>query len=117
MDPIGFGLENFDPTGKFRTETGGVPVDSSGVLTTGEKFSGAAELRQALLKKKDDCVRNITERMLSYALGRGCENYDAWTVKAIVETVKKENCKGSTLVREIALSYPFRNRRGETAAK
>jgi hypothetical protein len=117
MDPIGFGLENFDPTGKFRTESAGIKVDASGVLTTGEKFTGPAELRAALMKKKDDCLRNVTERMVSYALGRGVESYDAWTIKAIVETVKKENYKGATLVREIALSYPFRNRRGEAAAK
>ena len=117
MDPIGFGLENFDPTGKFRTESGGIKVDASGVLTSGEKFTGPAELRAALMRKKDDCLRNVTERMLSYALGRGVESFDAWTVKAIVDTVKKENYKGATLVREIALSYPFRNRKGEAAAK
>jgi len=117
MDPIGFGLENFDPTGKFRTEAGGIKVDASGVLTTGEKFTGPAELKAALMKKKDDCVRNLAERMLSYALGRGLENYDAPAVKTIVEAVKKDNYKGATLVREIALSYPFRNRRGEVSTK
>ncbi len=117
MDPIGFGLENFDPTGKFRAENSGVKVDASGVLTTGEKFTGPAELRAALMKKKDDCLRNVTERMISYALGRGIENYDSWTIKSIVDTVRKENYKGATLVREIALSYPFRNRRGESNSK
>ena len=114
MDPIGFGLENFDAIGRWRTEIAGKPVDASGVLTTGEKVNGAIELKAALLKKKDDFLRNITERMLSYSLGRGLESYDAWTVKAIVETVKKENYKGAALVREIALSYPFRYRRGES---
>ena len=68
MDPIGFGLENFDPIGRWRTEISGQPVDASGVLTSGEKFNGAAELRTALLKKKDDCVKNLAERMLAYAL-------------------------------------------------
>ncbi len=115
MDPIGFGLENFDPVGRWRTNIADQPVDASGILTTGEKFTGAAELKVALMKKKDDCVRNLAERMLSYALGRGIENYDASSVKAIVEAIKKDDYKGATLVREIALSYPFRNRRGEKA--
>lgn len=113
MDPIGFGLENFDPIGRWRTEIAGVPVDASGVLTSGEKFNGAVELKAALMKKKDDCVRNLAERMLAYALGRGLENYDAQAVKVIVDSVKKDDYKGATLVREIVLSYPFRFRHGE----
>jgi hypothetical protein len=116
MDPIGFGLENFDPTGHWRTEIAGQPVDASGVLTSGEKFNGAAELKAALMKKKDDCVKNLSERMLAYALGRGIENYDAQAVKVIVEAVKKDDYKGAALVREIALSYPFRFRHGEKRA-
>lgn len=115
MDPIGFGLENFDPMGRWRTEVSGQKVDATGVLTSGEKFDGPAELKAALMKKKDEVIRNLAGRMLSYALGRGLESFDAWTVKQISEAVKKEGYKGPVLVREIALSYPFRNRKGADA--
>ncbi len=77
MDPLGFGLESFDAIGRWRTEISGEPVDASGEMTTGEKFTGPAELKQLLLKRTDDFTRNLTEKMLAYALGRGLEYYDA----------------------------------------
>ncbi|HLK60817.1 MAG TPA: DUF1592 domain-containing protein [Chthonomonadaceae bacterium] len=111
MDPLGFGLENFDVTGRWRTEIGGAPVDASGVLTTGEKFSGPIELKQQILARKDEFVHNLTEKLLAYALGRGLEPYDLPTVRKITAAVAKDNYRSSTLVREIALSYPFQYRK------
>ena len=110
MDPLGFGLENFDGTGRWRDLIGGAKVDSSGVLTTGEKFSGPAELKTRLLAQKEDFVRNLTEKMLAYSLGRGVEPYDIPTVRKITASVLKNDCKSDVLIQEIAKSYPFTNR-------
>ena len=112
MDPIGFGLENFDAVGRWRTEISGQKVDATGVLTSGEKFDGPIEMKSVLLKKKDGVLRNLAERMTAYALGRGIETFDAWAIKSMVDTVKQDGYKGASLVREIALSYPFRYRKG-----
>ena len=111
MDPVGFGLENFDAIGRWRTEVGGQPVDAAGVLATGEKFAGPVELKQQILARKDEFLRNVTEKMLAYALGRGLEPYDIPTVRRITAAVAKDDCRGSTLVREIVGSYPFQYRR------
>lgn len=111
MDPIGFGLENFDGIGRWREEIGGTPVDSSGVLANGEKFSGPTELKKHILTRKDDFVRNFSERMLSYALGRGLEGYDRPTVRAITTKLQKDNYRSSTLILEIVKSYPFQYRK------
>lgn len=107
MDPIGFGLENFDATGKWREQIGGKPVDASGVLTTGEKFAGVVELKQRLMAQKDDFVRNLSEKMLAYALGRGLEPYDLPAVRKITTALTKNNYRSSILIREIVKSYPF----------
>ena len=114
MDPLGFGLENYDPVGRWRTELAGEPVDASGVMTTGETFKGPAELKKVLLGRKDEFVRNLTEKMLAYALGRGLEYYDQPTVKEIDDALAKNDYKASTLVLEISKSYPFRYRRNAT---
>ncbi len=112
MDPLGFGLETFDAVGGFRDKDDGKPIDASGVLPDGQTFNGPAELRQILLSKKDLFTRCLTEKMLTYALGRGLEYYDKRTVDAIVAAVKKGDYKLSVLVSEIAKSDPFRLRRG-----
>jgi mono/diheme cytochrome c family protein len=107
MDPIGFGLENFDATGRWRDEVSGKPVDAGGVLVTGEKFSGPVELKRCLLARKDEFVRNLTEKMLAYALGRGLEPYDMPTVHKITAAVAKTDYRSTTLITEIVKSYPF----------
>jgi hypothetical protein len=111
MDPLGFGLENFDAVGRWRTEAAGEPVDASGAMVTGEKFTGPAGLKKVLLGRKDEFVRNLTEKMLAYALGRGLEYYDQPTVKEIRDALAKNELRSSTLVLEIVKSYPFRYRR------
>ncbi len=111
MDPLGFGLENFDPIGRWRTDLAGQPIDTLGTLATGETFNGPAELKAILLKKKDDFARTVTQKLLAYALGRGLEFYDEGPVKKITDEVAKAEYKSTALVVEIAKSYPFRYRR------
>lgn len=116
MDPLGLGLENFDAIGAWRAEVKGVAVDSSGVLVTGEAFQGPIELKKLLMERRDLFVRNLTEKMLSYALGRGLDYFDAPVVKEIARTVAANNYRSSVLVTEIVRSYPFQYRRAEPAA-
>ncbi len=112
LDPIGFGLENFDAIGRWRSQIGGQPVDALGVLNTGEQFDGPAELKKILLNRREAFARNLTERMLAYALGRGVEFCDRPTVKKITSALAENDYRISTLILEIANSYPFQYRRG-----
>jgi hypothetical protein len=111
MDPLGFGLENFDVTGKWRTKIADAPVDSSGVLTSGEAFSGPIELKTQLLRRKSDFTRNLSEKMLAYSLGRGLEPYDLPAVRKITNAVEKDDYRSGTLIAEIVKSYPFQYRK------
>ncbi|WP_160164531.1 DUF1592 domain-containing protein [Pedosphaera parvula] len=113
MDPLGFGLENFDAIGRWRAEIEQKPVDASGVMPSGEKFTGPAELKKVLLNRKDDFARNLTEKMLAYALGRGLEYYDVPTVKEITKKLAESNYRSSVLIAEIVKSYPFQYRRNQ----
>jgi hypothetical protein len=114
MDPIGFGLENFDGIGAWRDKDGQFPIDASGRLQTDESFSGSEELRAILANQKcDQFVRCLAEKMLTYALGRGLEYYDRCAVDRIVEDLRRGNYRFSVLVSDIANSVPFQMRRGE----
>lgn len=114
LDPLGFGLENFDVLGRWRDQIQDTPVDASGTLTTGEEFSGPEALRAILLKsKREQFTRNLVERMLSYALRRGVEYYDIPTVKAIMAEMEANEGRGQTLIVAVARSFPFQNRRNE----
>jgi hypothetical protein len=111
MDPIGFGLENYDAIGQWRNEIGGTPVDASGTLASGEQFTGASELKRHLLQSREAFVHNLAEKMLAYALGRGLEPYDIPAVRRITNAVMMDGCRSGTLIREIVRSYPFQYRR------
>ncbi len=111
MDQLGFGLENFDPIGAWRTTVANVAVDSSGELPDGSKFTGPAELKRLLLDRKDEFTRNVTERMFSYALGRGVEQTDWLTIRQIARAVAKDGYRTQRLVLEIARSRPFQFRK------
>ena len=114
MDPIGFGLESFDGIGTWRERDGTAPVDSAGELVSGEKFKGPAELREILLtKKRQDFLRCLTDKMLTYALGRGTEYYDRPTIDKIVQSLDKDGAKFSALITQVVNSVPFQMRRGE----
>jgi hypothetical protein len=113
MDPIGFGLENFDWMGRWRDkDDNGTPIDASGELPSGQKFSTAQDLRAALLKDKNEFIRNLTGRMLGYALGRSLQDGDDCTVQRIVQKLESDGYRARTLIREIVLSVPFRNTQG-----
>lgn len=114
MDPIGFAFENYDAIGRYRTKDNGIPIDASGKLETGEPFKNATDLRRILLnRKREYFARCITEKMLTYALGRGLEYYDKRTIDNIVTRLKKSNYRFSELVQGIVTSLPFDMKRGE----
>jgi hypothetical protein len=113
MDPLGFGLENYNAIGEWRDQDGKFPIDSSGVLPDGRTFQGPGELKTILLSNKAAFADCITEKMLTYALGRGLERADRPAVKAITEGLAAGDYKFSTLVSGIVRSMPFRNKRGE----
>ncbi len=107
----GFALENFDGIGKWRDQDGGADIDASGELPSGEKFKGARELIDILVKsKKDEFHRCITEKLLTYALGRGFEYYDQCAVDAIMKQMSAEDGRFHSLVYAIVESDPFRKR-------
>jgi hypothetical protein len=116
MDPLGFGLENFDAIGRYRTEDGKFPIDSSGKLPNGKSFANAEELIQILQTDKDAFARCLTEKLLTFAIGRGLERYDRPVVSAIARRLADNQYKFSTLVMEIVNSAPFEMRRGEAPA-
>jgi hypothetical protein len=114
MDPIGFGLENFDGIGAWRSKEGEFQIDASGQLVSGENFNGAAELKAILSEqKKDEFVRCLSEKMLTYALGRGLEYYDKCAVDEISAKLRRSDYKFSALIMSIVQSTPFQKRRGE----
>ncbi len=113
MDALGFGFENFDAIGRWRDADGQFPINAAGTLPGGESFKTPNELVKVLSQRRDDFARALTERMLTYALGRGLEFYDRCTVDKIVEALGKNEYRFSTLVSEIVLSRAFRMRRAE----
>jgi hypothetical protein len=113
MDPIGFVLESFDADAAFRTKQGGdggVPLDLAAELWDGTKVSSVAELRQALLRYSPQFARMMTEKMMTYALGRGVEHYDMPVVRTIVRDAEKSNYRFSSLLMGIIKSAPFQMR-------
>jgi len=113
MDPLGFAFENFDGIGAWRDRDGKDPIDPSGTLPDGQKFKGPAELKQ-ILKKKDELFRHcLTEKMLTYALGRGLEYYDKCAVDDICSQLQKNKDSLSSLIVGIVQSEPFQKRRGK----
>ncbi|HWD99505.1 MAG TPA: DUF1592 domain-containing protein [Bryobacteraceae bacterium] len=111
MDPLGFSLENFDAIGQWRTKDAGTPIDASGVLLDGTKVSGPAELQHALVAQKEEFVRAVTGKLLTYALGRGMEYYDAPTIRGIVRSAGRDDYRWSSVILEIVKSAPFQMRR------
>ena len=111
MDPLGFGLENFDPLGRWRTEQGDKPVDSTGVLPTGEKFSGPAELKKLLLeKRRTEFLQNLSRKTLGYALGREVKRPDMVVVRDCVKSLEQSEFRASSLLEAVVVSYPFSHR-------
>jgi hypothetical protein len=109
MDPLGFAFENFDAIGVWRDRDGDHPIDPSGRLPDGRQFNGPDELKQ-LLQQGDHFARTVTEKMLTFALGRGLEYYDKCAVDAVLEALKENDHRFSTLILEIVKSQPFQMR-------
>jgi len=115
MDPLGFALENFDAVGQWRENDSGAPINSV-IELRGRKIEGTSAFREALLTDSDEFVRTVTEKLLTYALGRGLDYYDAPTVRQVVRDVAREDYRWSALVLGIVRSAPFQMRRaGEPA--
>src|SRR3989442_509957 len=111
MDPIGFALENFDGIGRWRTKEAGQRLDASGQLVDGSKIDGVVSLRQGLLRYSPQFVRTVTEKLLTYALGRGVEYGDMPVVRSVVREAAKNDYSLSAIVLEIVKSAPFQMNR------
>jgi mono/diheme cytochrome c family protein len=110
MDPLGLSLENFDAIGQWRATDAGHAIDASGVLLDGTKVNGPRELRQALVAQKTQFVETVTGKLLTYALGRGLEYYDAPTVRAIDGSAAADDYRWSSVILGIVKSAPFQMR-------
>jgi hypothetical protein len=112
LDPIGFGLENFDAIGRWRDkDDSGGAIDAAGELPSGKRFSSPKELKAIIASRTDDLARNLTEKLLAYALCRQLEGYDEIVVDRLIETIAKDDYRMQTLITEIVSSYPFTHRR------
>jgi hypothetical protein len=114
MDPIGLALENFDGIGRWRTVDNGAPIDSAAQLADGTAVTGPATLRAAILRRPEMFARNITEMLLTYALGHGVEHHDMPYVRSILRESARGNYRFSSLVLGIVKSVPFQRRRSES---
>lgn len=110
MDPLGFGLENFDAVGQYRTQIAGQAIDTTGILPSGEKFNNPVELKRVLMSKKDEIMRNLTKKMLGYALGRSLNKFDRCVIDDAMKAMKADEYKAITLIETIVLSHPFQHR-------
>ncbi len=111
MDTLGLGMENYDPIGRWRENENGKRIDVAGVLPAGEKFTTPGQLKKVLAGCKDDFARAITGKMLIFALGRSLERGDRREIKRVVESLRRNEYRFSTLIEEVVTSYPFRHRR------
>jgi mono/diheme cytochrome c family protein len=114
MDPLGFSLENFDAVGQWRTKEEGGPVDASGQLADGSKVDGPVSLRKAIMRHPEQFVGTMTEKLLTYALGRGVESYDMPIVRSVARDAARSNYRFSSIVLGIVKSTPFQMRKASS---
>jgi hypothetical protein len=110
MDALGFAMENYNAVGAWRTREAGGAIDASGTVPDGTAVNGVVALREALLRRPDVFVGTFTEKLLTYALGRGLEQYDMPVVRAIVRDAGRRDYRVSSIVLGIARSVPFQMR-------
>jgi hypothetical protein len=115
MDPLGLSLENFDAIGQWRAQDSGRAIDASGTLLDGTKVSGPSELRKALVARKEQFATAVTEKLLTYMLGRGLEYYDVPAVRKIDRDAAADGYKWSSLVLATVKSAPFQMRTAAVA--
>ena len=115
MDPIGFALENFDESGRYRLmDEGHHPVDASGTFPDGTEIEGAAGLRQALLRNSEAFVYTLADKLLTYALGRGTDYREAPAVRRMVRSAAASDYRIQTLILAVVKSAPFQTRRTQS---
>jgi len=117
MDPIGFGLENYDAVGRWRTQEGKFPIETTGTLPGGKTFTGSKGLKEVLRDRSGEFVHNVTVKMFTYSLGRGLEPSDDSTVDAIGRDVASNQYRFSSLVLDVVKSRQFQMRSMEIAKK
>jgi hypothetical protein len=110
MDPLGFALENYDAIGRWRTRLGDTPIDASGALPDGTTFEGSRGLVDAILRNRGAFATTLIERLMTYALGRGLEYFDAPAVRAVRDEAAAQNFRFSAIIVGIAKSVPFQMR-------
>jgi hypothetical protein len=110
MDPLGFGLENFDVLGRWREEMHGEPLDTQGTLPTGETYEGAPGLKQVLLARKDKIIRHLTRKMTGFAFGRELNKFDNCVIDDAMKALEANDWRTTVLIEAIATSYPFQHR-------
>ena len=113
MDEIGFGFENFDPIGRWRDQDGKFKIDAGGELPSGESFKTPAELVDVLQRREAEFQHCVSEKLLTYALGRGLEYYDRCALEDIATRLENDGATFPNLIQSIVISQPFRMRRGE----
>ena len=112
LDPIGFGLENFDAAGRWRDrDSNGKPIDAAGELPGGERFASPKDLKKIIAGRPEAVCRNLVEKLLAYALGRRLEGYDEIVVDNLVREVAGDGYRMQTLIKGVVTSYPFTHRR------
>jgi mono/diheme cytochrome c family protein len=116
MDPLGFAMENFDAIGGWRTTEGNGPIDASAELLDGTKIAGPGDLKRILLSREHEFVGTVVEKLMTYALGRGTEYYDAPTVRQILRSTAADNYRWSSIIGAIVRSIPFQMRRAPAAS-
>ena len=115
LDPIGFGLENFDAIGRWREQDdNGEAIDASGELPGGKRFTTPGELKSIIAERNEEFSRNLVERLLAYALCRKLEGYDEIVVDDLMQTIAEDGYRMQTLISAVVTSYPFTHRRLQT---
>ena len=109
MDPLGFGLENYDAIGRWRSEENGLRLDTRGVLPSGEAFEGPGELKRLLLSRKDEFQKHVVRKLVGFALGRELNKFDDCIIDHSLERLNEEQ-GAAAILEEILLSYPFQHR-------
>ena len=110
MDPLGFGLENFDVLGRWRDQLHGEPLDTQGTLPTGETYNGPTGLKQVLLARKEKLVRHLARKMTGFAFGRELNKFDNCVIDDAMKALKQNDWRATVLIETIATSYPFQHR-------
>ncbi|WP_417736443.1 DUF1592 domain-containing protein [Rosistilla oblonga] len=110
MDPLGFGLENFDALGRWRESENGFAIDAGGKLPSGESFTGPSELKKVVLKRSHDFEKHFVKKLLGFALGRGLNKFDQCVIEDCMKALKEQDHRAAAIIETIVVSYPFQHR-------